>query len=104
MLRYSTPIIEIETDINLADLTALWVSFRQDSVILRKTKEQVKIEGTILKVRLSQEDTAMFKADNIVEVQIRWLTENGSASGSNIASVVFGRVLEEEVISVEGSN
>lgn len=104
MLRYSTPTIEIESDISFAEFTEIWVSFKQNNVILRKTKSEIEINETIIKVRLSQEETAMFKSDEIVEVQIRWLSDNGSASGTNVVPIVFGRVLEDEVIKVDSAN
>lgn len=104
MLRFSTPTIEIETDTALSELSELWVSFKQGNAILRKTKNEIEIDGTNLKIRLTQEETAMFEADKRVEIQLRWLSANGSASGSNIEAVVFGRVLENEEITNENTD
>lgn len=100
MIRYSTPTIEIETDIdNLQDFSEIWVSFKQNDVILRKTKEQIKIDGKNISVDLSQEETGAFKEKEPVEVQIRFLTSDGKAGGSNIEIIKFSKVLENEVIS-----
>ena len=103
MIRSSTPTIEIQTDIDLQSLSGFWVSFKQGNEILRKTKSEVEIIENTLKVRLTQEETAKFKAEQLVEIQLRWLSENGSAGGSNIERVQFGRVLEDEVITNENS-
>lgn len=100
MLRYSTPTIEIETDIELKDANNLWLSFRQGEKILRKTKKDLDIEGTSIKVTLTQEETAMFDADKSVRIQLRWLIAD-KASGSNIIGVTFKEVLEDEVITNE---
>lgn len=98
MIRYSTPTITIETDIELQDLTEIWVSFKQDNTILRKTKEQITIDNNIIKIFLTQEETAKFKAYENVMVQVRWLKDD-IAGGSNIVSVLFNEVLEDEAIA-----
>lgn len=98
MLRYSTPTIQIETDMNLAEFAELWLTFKQDNTILRKTKEDLTIEGTKATVVLSQEETGMFNSDSYVRLQLRFLTTDGTAGGSNIVRIEFYDVLDEEVI------
>ena len=100
MLRYSTPTIYIETDMDLTDSTALWISFKQGDVVLRKTKEELEIKPDVIEVTLNQEETSMFEAYENVKIQLRWLI-GSKAGGSNIISVKFYDVLENEVITGE---
>ena len=104
MLRYSTPTIEIEADINLEDFAGLWVSLKQGTIVLRKTKKDLTISGNTLSFELTQEETARFIFTAPVEVQVRWISMDSKTSGSNIVSVHFERVLENEVITIENSN
>lgn len=104
MLRYSTPMIEIESDLNLEDFAGLWVSLKQGKTVLRKTKNDLTINGNTLSFALTQEETAGFISTVPVEVQVRWISMDSKTSGSNIVSVYFERVLENEVITIENSN
>lgn len=101
MQRYSTPTLTIETDIDdLSSMDALWVSFKQDKKILRKTKDNLEIENNIIKVELTQEETGIFSAYDSLKMQVRWL-KAGKSGGSNIVSFSLNDVLEDEVITSE---
>lgn len=101
MIRYSTPTIEIESDVDFNAFANIWFSFKQGDTILRKTKSEATIEGMLAKIELSQEETGMFSAEKPVECQVRWITSDNKAGGSNIVLINFKRVLEEGEITVE---
>lgn len=103
MIRYSTPTIEIETDIDMDQVDGFWVTFKQNENILRKRKSECAVNGKNISITLTQEETAMFKAYEYVQIQIRWI-RGGKASGSNIEYILFSEVLENEVIDIENSN
>lgn len=104
MIRYSTPEIVISADVDLSNIAGFWISFKQDDITLRKTKSEVSINQNVVSVTLTQEETAMFIPKKMVQVQLRWIDENEVATGSNIVSIYFDDVLEEEVITLANSN
>lgn len=101
MIRYSTPTIEIESDVDFNSFANIWFSFKQGDTILRKTKSDVTIDDKIAKIELTQAETGMFSAEKPVECQVRWITSDNKAGGSNIVLINFKRVLEEGEITVE---
>ena len=104
MIRYSTPKILIETDIDLSLVSGLWVSFQQGNITIRKTKSEVVVNANTVIVSLSQEETGGFDPYQNVYVQVRYLTSDGIAGGSEVASIIFDDSLENEVITDENSN
>lgn len=103
MTRGTTPtlIFRITSDgIDLADMTQVWVTIRDQSHKLTKTIEDVEIEpaeGTI-SLALSQEDTLYF-TNSMVEIQIRLLDDSGNAYATSVKTLPMNRILEGGVIS-----
>lgn len=101
MYRGTTPTLylELDTDLSLANLTELWVTFKTTTVTLTKTLEEVSLdpETKTIIVQLSQEETLKTYNGNC-EVQVRFKTETGLAYASTIESIDVERILKEGVI------
>lgn len=104
MLRYSTPTITLETTLNLDNFVGFWLSLEQDDIILRKTKKDLVILGNEVSFSLSQEETAMFTDKKLVKIQLRWISLDGKSGGTELTTIRFGEVIEDEVMTIENSN
>lgn len=73
MRRGSTPTHTFTLPSDIAgSLTAVEITYKQNGkVILQKRKKDCTIEGNVVAVTLSQEETFLFKDDAIVKIQIR---------------------------------
>lgn len=101
MYRGTTPTLylELETEIDLSDVSEMWVTFKSPTVEITKTLNEVAFdsETNVITVVLSQEETLQLyngKAD----VQVRLRTEDDLAYATDIVDVEIGRILKEGVI------
>ena len=104
MLRYSTPTITLETTLKLDNFVGFWLSLEQDDIILRKTKKDLVISGNEVSFSLSQEETAMFTDRKPVKIQLRWISLDNKSGGTELTTIRFGEVIEDEVMTIENSN
>lgn len=102
MRRGTTPTLTCKID--GADLTDchIFITLRQGGYELDiEDPEVVATEtGCTITVILTQEQTLKFKA-GIVEVQIRWITSDGTALATNIQEVEVYKILKQGVINYE---
>lgn len=101
MYRGTTPTLylELETELDLSDVTEMWVTFKSPTVEVTKSLSEVIFDSTtnVITVTLSQEETLKLyngKAD----VQVRLKTSTDLAYATDIAGVEIGRILKEGVI------
>ena len=103
MRRYTTP--TITANITGIDLTGMktFTTLRQGNTLLTLedlpvtvTENGCKLEGV-----LTQEQTAMFEANNDINIQVRYINAQGVASATNIKRVSVNSVLMPGVISYE---
>jgi len=100
MLRFTTPthyfpIIGISGDM----LSKIRISYAQSGqLILTKTESDCTIDGNEISVKLTQAETARFKARIDVKIQLRVLTTDGTALASEEFSVPVEDVLNTEVL------
>lgn len=57
-------------------------------------------DGTTVKVHLTQEQTGLFAANEIVSVQVNWINEDGERMATNVANITCRENLLKEVIDV----
>ena len=102
MNRYSTMTMEIEAEFALGEMADVWVTFSQGRVIVTKKKslKELEAEGTVCRVKLSQSETAMFRAFSPIAVQVRWVAADGTADSSEIDYFSLEDVLQEGEIGV----
>lgn len=101
MYRGTTPTLylELETELDLSDVTEMWVTFKSPTVEVTKSLSEVIFDSTtnVITVTLTQEETLKLyngKAD----VQVRLKTSTDLAYATDIADVEIGRILKEGVI------
>lgn len=77
----------------------LRVLFRQcGGLKIKKTEEDALMEGNVVKVRLTQEDTFMLDEKFSVEHQIRVLTKTGDLFKSKVRKFAVSECLDSEVL------
>ena len=80
-------------------LTALYVTYSQGGkVTMEKTIDDATVEDESIIVRLTQEDTLLFRARSNVCVQIRLRTVAGDVLASEMIEVPVGAILKDGVI------
>lgn len=99
MRQGTTPTIQITiNDIDLNEMQNIYVVFEQNGYILKKESSDLDIEGNIISVSLSQEETLNFK-EGTCNIQLRMITKGGVAIASPIKTTKVYRVLNKEVIT-----
>lgn len=99
MRQGTTPTIQITiNDIDLNEMQNIYVVFEQNGYILKKESSDLNIEGNIISVSLSQEETLNFK-EGTCNIQLRMITKGGVAIASPIKTTKVYRVLNKEVIT-----
>lgn len=93
MYRGTTPTNVFRTDVDLANASVLFVSYKQNGkVVLEKSLEDVSVKKTLVTVNLTQKETLLFQ-DGIVTIQIRAKFPDNTAIASNLI-----RTTAEEIV------
>lgn len=99
MRQGTTPTIQITiNDIDLNEMQNIYVVFEQNGYILKKESSDLDIEGNVISVLLSQEETLNFK-EGTCNIQLRMITKGGVAIASPVKTTKVYRVLNKEVIT-----
>ena len=101
MYRGTTPTLtlELDTDVSLADLAEMWVTFKTPNAEVNKTLSDVTINDTTktIEVPLSQQDTLAIN-NRSCAVQVRFKTTGGPAYATTISNIDVENVLKDGVI------
>lgn len=107
MINYTTPAIELTVEDE--DLTGMdvYVTLQQRSVVLTKTGNDLVIEtetvgqvtNTNITLTLSQEESAAFKYNQPVALQVNWIASNGVRDATDIQNIPVMQNLLDEVIT-----
>ena len=99
MRQGTTPTIQITiNDIDLNEMQNIYVVFEQNGYILKKKSRDLDIEGNVISVSLSQEESLNFK-EGTCNIQLRMITKGGVAVASPIKTTKVYRVLNKEVVA-----
>lgn len=99
MRQGTTPTIQITiNDIDLNEMQNIYVVFEQNGYILKKESSDLNIEGNVISVLLSQEETLNSK-EGTCNIQLRMITKGGVAIASPVKTTKVYRVLNKEVIT-----
>lgn len=99
MRQGTTPTIQITiNDIDLNEMQNIYVVFEQNGYILKKESSDLNVEGNVISVLLSQEETLNFK-EGTCNIQLRMITKGGVAIASPIKTTKVYRILNKEVIT-----
>ena len=101
MRRGTTPTLTIRlVDMDVKDITSIYVTFKQGEKILTKTNSEIRIDidNNAVSVPFTQEETLYF-SKGMIETQIRGLLADGvTAVASKVRSFSMEKVLLEGVI------
>lgn len=98
MRRGTTPTLVINIKgIEMTDISEWYITVAQDSVQITKSNEDIEIDGTLIKMPLTQTETMRFKSGEI-SVQIRAKTTDDEVIASGIQTIDIDRILYNEVI------
>lgn len=100
MFRGTTPTLNIRFKENLEDLdiSAFYISFKQNNEIkLEKELSDININVNIVSLTLTQEETLLFTANDIIQIQCRYKIGE-KAYATKIIKTVFEPTLKEGVI------
>lgn len=111
IVQGTTPLFEFEFDpedgISLDDesLQSLVVTFKQEKgacvekkITQEKSDEGAIIEDGVLRVRLTQEDTLLFRENKVIEIQLKLLDKIGEVSISDTYYALALKALNKEVL------
>ena len=101
MFRATTPthifILPFDTE-QVKEVRVTYANEKKE-VILQKTEADCVLDGTDIKVELTQEETLLFEAELRVLIQLRVLTTSGKVMASKIWRKFAHECLDEEVLS-----
>lgn len=104
--RGTTPTHIFKTSVDLTNAQELYLTYKQDTVRIEKTLDDVIIEPvnddeqfqSLIKVTLSQADTLALQAGEFVDIQARVKFPNEKAIASDILNVPVRGILKEGII------
>lgn len=100
MYRGSTPTHVFTLSIPVEDIKALRLTYAQGGrTVLEKTEKEVKMEGNLVTLRLTQEETLAFGQTAPVNIQLKVLLNSGAVLPSQIFRVHVDEILSEEVLA-----
>lgn len=100
MIRGTTPTLKFIFKYTLDFLFDYDITFSQNgNVLLVKTKNDIEIDGNIIKVRLSEEDTLLFDNEQLLAYQIRGKTKNGDTIASYVKYCYVSEILNEVILT-----
>lgn len=99
MIRGTTSTLQFAFPFELNNVAELWVTLKQDNnIVLDKTLIDCELDGSVLTLRLTQQDTLKLNAFLPVAIQIRIRTNDGNAVASNIITTSVGQILKDGII------
>lgn len=102
MINFTTPTITLivkGVDITAADI---YVTLEQMQTTLTKTGAELETEAeennTVIRMTLTQEESASFEYSSGAAVQVNWITADGTRGATGIKTIGVLRNLLDEVI------
>lgn len=102
MIRATTPTLELVLEderIDLGVANDVYVTLRQGPKKLTKSGNALAIDGNVVSVWLSQQETLGFTSAHNVDVQLNWTYPGGARAASEIGRVWVGENLLPEVLT-----
>lgn len=99
-VRGTTPTIRFKLPFLTSEISKIEVYFGQPNLLVTKTTEDCTLDGKIVSVMLSQEDTLMFNSDLPLSMQLRFVFTNGSVGASKVIESEVERILKDGEIDV----
>ena len=102
MIQGTTPMVTFNLPFNVSTIENCEVYFGQnDEVLVTKGYNDCVLEGTLLKVPLTQSDTLQFDDEEKLQIQARFRHYDGTVEATSITKVKVGDLLSDAKISRE---
>lgn len=102
MIRGTTPTLEfvlpIETNAIISAEVMVQYVDKHKEITITKTLDECNVGDNTITARLTQEETLKLPAPSTVDVQLRVLTDDGTALATEVKKVSVKRLLKESVI------
>lgn len=100
MIRGTTPTHMFTLPFEVALVKEIRILYAQkEKVLFTKETADCVMEGNMVSVTLTQEDTFKFDCKNHIQIQLRVLTTDGQVLSTPIKYVDVGTCLDSEVIA-----
>lgn len=86
MVQATTPTFLLTLPIDLSDLSSMVFTITQGETKINKRDSELQINGQVVSVYLTQEETMCFKKGS-AKIQLNWLYQDGSRGCSDIATI-----------------
>jgi hypothetical protein len=94
----TTPTLTFKLPFEVSMLSNAKATFRQGDIRLEKKLGDFETTENTLTIRLTQEETFLFRSDSQIKVQLRVVTLNGDALASDIFNIFVSECLDNEVL------
>ena len=99
MKQGTTPTHTFLLPFETSNIKALEITYaQQDTVILKKNLDACVLDGKVVTIELSQEDTFLFDTTTAVQMQLRVLTTTDQAYATEIYIGKVAKSLSKEVL------
>jgi hypothetical protein len=99
MIQGTTPTHQFTVPMDASLIQKVRITYAQkDTVLLTKEETDCRIEGNVIELKLSQEETLLFDEFSSVQIQVRVLTTGGDALASDLIRIPCGAILDKEVL------
>lgn len=99
MIRGTTPIHTFTLPFDVSVIKTVKVIYAQDDIqLFCKRTEDCELDGSVIRVGLTQEETFLFDCKKQVQIQIRVLTLNGDSISTDVINVSVKKCLDYEVL------
>lgn len=99
MIQGTTPTHQFTVPMDASLIQKVRITYAQkDTVLLTKEETDCRIEGNVIELKLSQEETLLFDEFSSVQIQVRVLTTAGDALASDLIRIPCGAILDKEVL------
>ena len=99
MIRGTTPSYQFKLPFDVSVLNKVWVTFSQfDKEIFTIEESDCYLDGNVVRVELTQEQTLQLESNALLDIQLRVLIVNGSALASKVFRVPVRKILKGGVI------
>ena len=98
MYRGTTPTIGFQLPFECSYISKLNIAFAQgNKIVFEKTLNDCELDGRIITVQLTENDTLLLNSNKELEIQIR-IAIGKDKIASNIIKTTVGRILKEGVL------
>lgn len=96
MIRGTTPTHTFELPLDVYILSEVWITYAQnDREVFTKTLSDCQVNGNILTLQLTQEDTLKLHGNKYTQIQIRCRDVDGNSLASDIIDDFTEKILKD---------